>query len=214
MSFFETAPVKTMISPQDAAEIEAALPVFLQVPIRPGLGFYFEVYAATHPVFWSSLDAMYAAKIRVKGILDASEERIRSEAAQAQAFFAKWPDAVNDIVIGTSMKAHQIVHLKGLFTNVPILPPTTFDAGLMSPDQPWQVWLRTGLAAAWTGSWNMSNSASEQVNNVDIILSPGRVAQFVATIDQNWDWIEQNEPPTPAKLSALEKGDFALTTLS
>jgi hypothetical protein len=72
--------------------------------------------------------------------------------------------------IGTSSKAHQILHTKAVV--------------LTYPNEPgWSM----------TGSFNLSTSAESQFNIVDQIISPSRAALFRKMIEAMFDWVKQNE---------------------
>jgi hypothetical protein len=72
--------------------------------------------------------------------------------------------------IGTSKKAHQILHTKAVVLTYP-----------------------TGPAWSMTGSFNFSASAESQFNIVDVIVSPSRGALFRKMIEAMFDWVKTNE---------------------
>jgi hypothetical protein len=75
--------------------------------------------------------------------------------------------------IGTSSKAHQILHTKAIAMIYP------------DPSVPgWTV----------TGSFNLSTSAESQFNVVDVIISPSRTALFRQMIEAMFTWVKANEP--------------------
>ncbi|MCL6442483.1 MAG: hypothetical protein K6T83_03290 [Alicyclobacillus sp.] len=47
--------------------------------------------------------------------------------------------------------------------------------------------------AVLSGSWNFSESASQESNYFDIIESPERAALFLAKWQEMWDWIQTHE---------------------
>ena len=73
--------------------------------------------------------------------------------------------------IGTSKKAHQILHTKAI-------------AVLYADGTGWTV----------TGSFNLSASAEQQFNIVDIVGSRSRAELFANRIDAMFDWVKTNEP--------------------
>lgn len=48
-------------------------------------------------------------------------------------------------------------------------------------------------AAVLSGSWNFSQSASEENNYFDVIESPERAALFLSKWQEMWDWIKTHE---------------------
>src|SRR6266851_5482016 len=73
--------------------------------------------------------------------------------------------------IGTSKKAHQILHTKAI-------------AVLYADGTGWTV----------TGSFNLSASAEQQFNIVDVVGSRSRAELFANRIDAMFDWVKTNEP--------------------
>ena len=73
--------------------------------------------------------------------------------------------------IGTSKKAHQILHTKAI--------------AILYPD---------GSGWTVTGSFNLSASAEQQFNIVDIVGSRSRAELFANRIDVMFDWVKTNEP--------------------
>lgn len=76
----------------------------------------------------------------------------------------------NQWAIGTSSKAHQILHTKAIV--------------LLYPG---------GRAWVVTGSFNLSSSAQDQFNIVDVVVSPSRAQLFANRITAMFDWVKQNE---------------------
>jgi hypothetical protein len=72
--------------------------------------------------------------------------------------------------IGTSSKAHQILHTKA----VTLLYPS-------------------GRGWCVTGSFNLSASAQNQFNIVDVVVSLSRAKLFASKIDAMFDWVKANE---------------------
>lgn len=75
------------------------------------------------------------------------------------------------LAVGTSSKAHQILHTKAV--------------AILYPD---------GTGWTLTGSFNLSASAEEQFNIVDIVRSRSRAELFAARIDAMFEWVETHEP--------------------
>ena len=73
--------------------------------------------------------------------------------------------------IGTSKKAHQILHTKAI-------------AVLYADGTGWTI----------TGSFNLSATAEEQFNIVDVVGSRSRAELFATRIDAMFDWVKTNEP--------------------
>ena len=73
--------------------------------------------------------------------------------------------------IGTSSKAHQILHTKAIA-------------------------IRYGDGTGWTvtGSFNLSHSAEDQFNIVDVVRSRSRADLFVSRLSAMFDWVKANEP--------------------
>jgi hypothetical protein len=81
--------------------------------------------------------------------------------------------------IGTSSKAHQILHTKAIALTYPDNPRDN-----VVPLMPgWTV----------TGSFNLSTSAESQFNVVDVIISPSRTALFRSMIEAMFTWVKTNE---------------------
>lgn len=125
----------------------------------------FIIYGCTLQPFFDAIARAYARGVDVQGIFDHSQACGPKESARLHALFLAVPPA--KFRIGTSEDAHQIVHLKGL-------------------------WIDN--AAVWTGSWNFSDSATQQVNHVDIFTAcPNRAQHFQQAFDTLWAFIDQNE---------------------
>jgi hypothetical protein len=73
--------------------------------------------------------------------------------------------------IGTSKKAHQILHTKAI--------------AVLYPD---------GTGWTVTGSFNLSASAEQQFNIVDVVGSRSRAELFANRIDAMFDWVKTNQP--------------------
>lgn len=102
-------------------------------------------------------------------LFDRSQEMGHTERPIVQALVAKLqPD---QWAIGTSKKAHQILHTKAVVLTYP-----------------------TGPGWTMTGSFNLSKSAESQYNIVDVIISPSRAKLFRENIEAMFAWVHQNEP--------------------
>lgn len=73
--------------------------------------------------------------------------------------------------IGTSPKAHRILHTKAI--------------ALLYPD---------GTGWTVTGSFNLSAGAREQFNIVDVVGSRARAELFASRIDAMFNWVKTNQP--------------------
>ena len=73
--------------------------------------------------------------------------------------------------IGTSKKASQILHTKAVVLTYPSGPGWTM-----------------------TGSFNLSASAQNQFNIVDVIISPSRAALFRQMIESMFGWVKTHQP--------------------
>jgi hypothetical protein len=83
--------------------------------------------------------------------------------------------------IGTSKKAGQILHAKAIALTYPWGKQGTSQALVRNP----------GLTI--TGSFNLSGSANEQFNIIDIVTSPSRTALFRKMIESMFVWVKTNE---------------------
>jgi hypothetical protein len=93
------------------------------------------------------------------------------EAPLLADFKTKVPAA--QVAVGTSSVAHQILHTKAVV--------------LLFPD---------GGGWTFTGSFNLSASAEEQFNIVDVVRSRSRAALFAAQIDAMFTWVSTHEAQT------------------
>lgn len=105
-------------------------------------------------------------------LFDRSQEMGHTERPIVQALIAKLqPDQWS---IGTSKKAHQILHTKAVVLTYP-----------------------TGPGWSATGSFNLSKSAESQYNIVDVIISSSRAKLFRENIEAMFLWVHANEPNVP-----------------
>jgi hypothetical protein len=93
-----------------------------------------------------------------------TKERPIVQAMLKQIGAAQW-------AIGTSKKAHQILHTKAI-------------AVLFADGTGWSV----------TGSFNLSASAEQQFNIVDVVGSRSRAELFASRIDGMFNWVKTNQP--------------------
>ncbi len=131
----------------------------------------FSLYGATHPLLFAGLISAYQRGVRVSGLFDHTEASTPTEAAQLHKLCLIIPPT--SFRVGTSPDAHQILHTKCIVVD---------------------------HAQVWSGSWNPSNSADKQFNNVDVIPSAQRAAAFEAKIAELWDWITAHEAGYQAML--------------
>ncbi len=102
-------------------------------------------------------------------LFDKSQEAGATERPIVQKLVAQLKP--NQWAIGTSSKAQQILHTKAI--------------ALLYPD---------GSGWTATGSFNLSRSAQDQFNIVDVIRSTSRAKLFAQRIDAMFDWVKTNEP--------------------
>lgn len=157
----ETSPIITYITPWDQG-IPDLLRGFLDGAAHK---IRFITYGTTLPHFFEGLVAAHQKGIDIAGILDHTQACGHAEKECLDQLFEHIPSS--HFRIGTSIKAHQIVHLKACSVD---------------------------SARVWSGSWNFSTSASDQVNNVDIIISQARAKAFDDAFDHLWGFISTHEP--------------------
>lgn len=102
-------------------------------------------------------------------LFDKSQEAGHAERPIVQALIRGL--APEQWAIGTSKKAHQILHTKAVVLTYP-------------------------FAAGWTmtGSFNLSKSAQDQFNIVDVVVSQSRTALFRRMIEEMFLWVKTNQP--------------------
>ena len=101
-------------------------------------------------------------------LFDKTQEAGVKERPIVQALVAKLQH--NQWAIGTSKKAHQILHTKAVV--------------LLHPD---------GTGWTMTGSFNLSATAQNQFNIVDVVVSASRAKLFAERIGAMFDWVKTNE---------------------
>lgn len=124
------------------------------------------IYGATLSTFFDDLISAKSRGVDVKVIFDHTQSAGHAEKPQIQKLIdAGWIDGV-DFIIGTSPKAHQIIHIKA-----------TWIDGRYVED----------------GSLNYSPSAFKQINTVTFSDWPEYVAYLDDIFEKSWDWITKNE---------------------
>jgi hypothetical protein len=113
---------------------------------------------------------LLSGNINSRFLFDRSQAQGHTEAPLIADFLKRVPES--QVAVGTSPKAHQILHTKAV--------------AILYPD---------GTGWTFTGSWNVSNSADEQFNIVDVVRSRSRAELFANKIDEMFDWVAQHEPP-------------------
>ena len=173
-----------LLTPQDGnvADVLAELIGSASSAVR------FIIYGATHPKFFDALAAAHGRGVDVRGIFDHTQACGPKEAAQLHRLFLAVP--AERFRIGTSEVGHQIVHLKGCWINYAGPADAQKVAGQFGT---WQEAAAGCCPVTWSGSWNYSESASAQVNNLDIMLGICRAQAFQAAFDALWSFIEQHE---------------------
>jgi phosphatidylserine/phosphatidylglycerophosphate/cardiolipin synthase-like enzyme len=121
------------------------------------------IYALTLPEAIDRLVAKHQAGLGVRLLLDYSQSTGHAERAQV----ARLRAAGVPLWIGTSSRAHQILHAK----------VTVVDELLVE-----------------SGSWNYSRSSADQLNTFEIARSPYKAQKLLGYIDRAIQWIEANEP--------------------
>lgn len=105
---------------------------------------------------------------RSRFLFDKTQEAGQHERPIVQSLVAKL--RATQWAIGTSNRASQILHTKAI--------------ALLYPD---------GSGWTVTGSFNLSRSAQDQFNIVDVVRSRSRAELFANRIDAMFDWVKTNE---------------------
>ena len=113
-------------------------------------------------------------------LFDKSQEAGHAERPIVQALVKKLRP--EQWAIGTSNKAHQILHTKAVALTYPWGKQGTPQA--LIRESGWTM----------TGSFNLSKSASDQFNVVDVVISPSRTALFRKMIEAMFLWVKANQP--------------------
>lgn len=155
--------IKSLFSPQDDIQAEIIKEVH-----KARKSLYIAIYAFHLPPLTDLLIEKYQQGVDIHCILDFSQSEEKAEKPEVE----KLVEAGIDVVIGTSPKAHQIMHEKALcIDGVHII----------------------------TGSYNFSTSATEQVNHMDFIFSKDRAEWFINFFHDLRAWIVKNEPQDQPK---------------
>lgn len=112
--------------------------------------------------------ARLGQNIASRFLFDKTQEAGHAERPIVQGLVAKLHPG--QWAVGTSSKAHQILHTKAVV--------------LLLPD---------GGGWTMTGSFNLSASAQDQFNIVDVVISQSRADLFAHRIGAMFDWVKQNE---------------------
>lgn len=123
------------------------------------------IYGCTLPTFFDALVAAKKAGNDVKAIFDHSQALGHAERIQIEQLLDAGLVDGEDFILGTSPKAHQIVHQKHT-----------------------AIWLPGQGAQLECGSWNYSTSASKQANDILIINSDRQAAAFEQAWNLLWQW--------------------------
>lgn len=120
----------------------------------------------------ADLFAKLAANGESRYLFDRSQEGGHAENPIVKQFVT---EVANDQwAIGTSPVAHQILHTKAV--------------AILYPD---------GSGWTFTGSYNLSHSAGEQFNIVDVTVSRSRAELFVKMINKMFDYVKTHEHYQP-----------------
>lgn len=117
----------------------------------------------------ADLFVQLAANGKSRFLFDKTQEAGHKERPIVQAMLMKIGAA--QWAIGTSPKAHRILHTKAI--------------ALLYPD---------GTGWTVTGSFNLSATAQEQFNIVDVVGSRSRSELFASRIDAMFNWVKTNQP--------------------
>jgi hypothetical protein len=158
----------TLFAPDD--DIHAAMMTELNKAVALGAGVecHSSQFGFTLPDVATAFIAL-SKNAKSRFLFDRSQGAGKAEApliAQMRAGIPK-----GQMAVGTSRVAGQILHTKAIV--------------LLYPD---------GTGWTMTGSWNISNSANEQFNIDDFIISRSRAELFASKIDAMFAWVAANEP--------------------
>ncbi len=155
------APAEYLITPQQSGQ--AAFEAFLNEATHEHRSM---IYSATLPLFYDKLIEYKQQGIDTKTIFDHTEAATRTERAQFERLVAAGLEYGKDFLIGTSPKAHAILHIKA-------------------------TWIDQVLV--WQGSWNYSKVADDEVNTIEIVQAPALAELMTQTFDTVWAWIAAHE---------------------
>ena len=156
-------------APDDGAQITAAVLAAVQAAAEAGSQVFSSQYGFTDQ---SIADAMVAAgKANAKSIFlfDKTQEGGKYEHPIVEAMRSEL--AADQVMVGTSSDAHQILHTKAV--------------AILRED---------GTGWSFSGSFNLSASAEEQFN-IAYIIESRQIAEVIAgQIQRMFDWVQANEP--------------------
>lgn len=141
-------------------------------------------YGFTHPTLIDALIRAYQRGVDVRLILDLTQSKGPTEAAQLHRMMLSIPP--DHFRIGTSTR-HAIIHDKVLVVD-----------GLADvPDGQYataQEARTAGYPVTLEGSFNWSPSAEKQMNTLLALPSKPLARHLHAIFDDQWTWLEQHEP--------------------
>jgi len=161
----------TYFAPED--DIHGALITELKAALAQYPPDQIELHSSQYGFTDADVAQLFAEFInpRSRFLFDKTQAAGTHEAPILADFKTKMP--AEQIAVGTSSKAHQILHTKAVV--------------LLYPD---------GGGWTFTGSFNLSSSAEEQFNIVDVVRSRSRAALFAAQIDAMFTWVSTHEAQT------------------
>lgn len=204
----DTARIYASVTPQDQT-IETDMGDFLSGQ-HTTRGLYFEEYSVTLPGFYQAVLAKHSVGTPIMGLFDHTEGSTPTERKLLLPFLQQMDP--NEIGVGTSSLAHQLLHEKKILANVPQTAQQNDEALAADPRQfpTWRDALAAGYPLTWVGSWNVSPAASKQANTALIIVSAKLTLFFAQIIQDNFAWVKAHEPTIPAIRAALtESVDLA-----
>jgi plasmid stabilization system protein ParE len=167
-SLSETVPLTMMISP--FCDPQKAMTEFLATAAIPGAKLRTLIYGCTWEPFFHGIAEAKKAGADVKAIFDHTQAAGPKEAQRLEWLMGQGFEPGLDFLIGTSPVQHQIVHLKRT-----------------------AIWTPDGKARVEFGSWNYSDSASKQLNDVTIVESAHVASYTELAFDNLWHWIDLHE---------------------
>ncbi len=150
--------IRSFFSPQDDIQSE-----IIKAVQEAKQSILIAIYGFHLPPLTDLLIEKHKQGVQVQCILDLSQSKGKAEKPEVEKLIKAGIGAV----IGTSPKAHQIMHEKGM----------CIDGERII-----------------TGSYNFSISAADQVNHMDFMYSKDRAAWFTDFFNDLRTWIVKNEP--------------------
>lgn len=150
--------IKSMYSPDDPIQEE-----LLNEVQEAKESILMMIYGFHLPSLTDLLIVKHQAGVKVQCVLDHTQASGKAEKVEVQ----KLIDAGLDVTIGTSPKAHEIMHEKGFCLDG---------------------------ERTITGSYNFSLSAAKQVNHMDFVYSKDRADWFSGMFLEIRKWMKLNEP--------------------